>query len=177
MSHIRKFEKSDIENIYRIYEPFVTHSSVTFETEMPSLAEFSERLISIAAEFPFLVLEIENEVCGYAYACRHRERKAYRWAVETSIYLSEKARNKGLGSKIYTALLDDLVKRKFVTAYGIITLPNDSSVMLHKKVGFEQMAIHKHAGYKLGEWHDVLWVEKTLNTPSDSPEEPIFKPI
>lgn len=165
----------DIAAILAIYTPFVLHSPVTFETEVPSFQAFETRVRQIAVKFPYLVAEDNGEILGYAYAGTHRERVAYRWCVETSIYMAEAARGKGLGKRLYNTLLQELRKRNFTLAYGIITQPNEASVALHTACGFTPMALHRNAGFKQG-WHDVLWMENELNPCLQEPPEPFFGP-
>jgi phosphinothricin acetyltransferase len=164
-------------SVLEIYRPFVEGSAVSFEISMPSADELAERFEKIASKFPFLVLTENNNVLGYAYASAHRERAAYRWCVETTIYMAASARGKGLGKMLYSALLNKLTERNFTLAYGLITLPNAASIKIHESCGFSNMALHKNAGYKLGQWHDVLWMEKTLAPFLTLQPEPIFKPV
>src|SRR5688572_24224993 len=136
MSFIRPVQMADAARILEIYAPFISAGPVTFETSRPSLAEFEQRVQKISAKYPYLVWDENGLVLGYAYASLHRERAAYRWAVETSIYLAPEARGKGIGSRLYNALLDEVKACGFTIAYGIIAMPNDASVALHSKCGF-----------------------------------------
>ncbi|MBS3914104.1 MAG: N-acetyltransferase [Bacteroidetes bacterium] len=167
---------ADIPHMLEIYRPFVEKSAVSFELQLPSLAEFKERVFSIKSKYPFMILRRDEEVLGYAYASSHRERPAYRWAVETSIYLAASARGKGLGRKLYTQLLDELYARHFGHAFGIITMPNTGSEKLHTACGFTKLCVHEKAGYKMNQWHDVLWMRKSLDESSEIAAEPIRDP-
>lgn len=174
MPLIRSYQQGDHQAILEIYAPFVRHSAVTFETEVPTAGEFATRLAGISEKFPCYVLVEEQEILGYAYAAAHRERAAYRWCVETSIYMKETARGKGYGKVLYGCLLQELTQRGFVVAYALITSPNEGSVALHQSCGFQHLTLHRFAGFKQGGWHDVLWMEKLLAPASNPPQEPVF---
>ncbi len=172
--HIRAYRSSDAPGILAIYRPFVLEGAVTFEIEVPSLEAFTQRLDAIAARFPFLVAESEGQIAGYAYAATHRERIAYQWAVETSIYVSEPGH--GLGRRLYEPLLDQLSQRGFVWAYAVITLPNAASEQFHQALGYEPFALYQDAGQKQGQWCDVAWMRKRLNDSTPGMPEPRFLP-
>lgn len=174
MTLIRPLLPADVAYLLDIYRPFIENSAVSFEAEVPDLKNFTERLTGIANKFPFLVLEEMGQILGYAYAAQHRERAAYRWCVETSIYMHPNAKGKGLGKQLYSALLDQLILRKFTLAYALITQPNEASVAVHSSCGFTHLSMHKNAGFKLGKWHDVLWMEKELAPCETEPQEPLF---
>lgn len=172
---LRPYRPSDAESILAIYGPVVAKSTATFETEVPSLHDFSERLARIAGRFPFWVAEdYDGAVLGYAYGTTHRERVAYQWAVETSVYVDPRAHRQGVGRALYTALLPSLAERGFVWAYGVITLPNDSSVALHAACGYESFATYTAAGQKFGQWCDVHWMRYALNEARPGMSEPRF---
>lgn len=167
---------ADAAQILEIYAPFVRDTAVSFEEQVPGLSEFTERIRKIAARFPYLVLADEDGgIIGFAYAATHRERAAYRWAVESSIYMRPDSRGKNLAPNLYAALCDVLSKRNFSRAYAIITLPNEPSRKFHEKMGFIEFAVFENAGYKNAAWHDVLWMRKTL-APFECPSpEPLFE--
>jgi phosphinothricin acetyltransferase len=167
---------ADVPLMLEIYRPFVENSAVSFELELPTLQIFNERVLGIHSRYPFMVLKNNTSVLGYAYASTHRERPAYRWAVETSIYLAESARGQGLGKILYSHLMDELYTRNFGHAFGIITLPNIGSEKLHGSCGFSKLCIHEKAGFKLNRWHDVLWMRKSLNEAGEEAVEPIQSP-
>lgn len=176
MTEVRPVKETDISEILEIYVPFISNTAITFENTKPDFEEFKARVMGIFEQYPFYVIAGDKEVLGYAYASRHREREAYRWIVETSVYIKSGSHGKGLGKLLYSKLLEELTLRQFTLAYGIITLPNPGSVTLHEKCGFTEMVVHKNAGWKLNSWHDVLWMKKTLNKPGSPPAEPVFKP-
>ena len=111
-------------------------------------------------------------IAGYAYASRHHERAAYRWAANVGIYLHSDHRRRGIGRALYTALLSLLDAQNYYTAYAGITLPNDASVGLHRAMGFVPVGVYHGAGHKLGRWHDVMWMEKLLRPQHGEPDEP-----
>jgi phosphinothricin acetyltransferase len=173
---LRPFQPADSAQILAIYGPIIVHSSATFEVEVPSLHDFSERLARIAGRFPFWVAEDANgSVLGYAYATTHRERIAYQWAVETSVYVAPTAYRQGLGRELYGALLPSLLERGFVWAYGVITLPNDASVALHAACGYESFATYHAAGQKFGRWYDVQWARFALRPAEPGMAAPRFQ--
>lgn len=172
---LRPFRPADSAPILAIYGPIIADSSATFEVKVPSLNDFSELLARIAGRFPFWVAEDANgSILGYAYATTHRERIAYQWAVETSVYVAPTAHRQGLGRALYGALLRSLLDRGFVWAYGVITLPNDASVALHAACGYESFATYSAAGQKFGKWYDVHWMRFALNEARPGMKEPTF---
>jgi L-amino acid N-acyltransferase YncA len=176
MLSIDAFRPSDSLAILDIYAPFIQGSAATFEIEVPSLSSFEQRLQAIHAKFPLLVLRDGDAVLGYAYAYTHRERVGYRWAVETSVYLAPETRGKGYGFLLYKELLKELEKRHFTHAFALIAVPNNASVALHAKCGFQFLVVHEKAGWKLGKWHDVMWMRRSLATPATPATEPVFEP-
>ena len=172
---LRPYRPADCAQILAIYGPIIAHSSATFEVEVPTLDDFSERLARIAGRFPFWVAEdAQGSILGYAYATTHRERIAYQWAVETSVYVAPTAHRQGMGRELYSALLPSLAERGFVWAYGVITLPNDASIALHAYCGYESFATYSAAGQKFGEWCDVHWMRFALNQARPGMKEPTF---
>ena len=172
---LRPYRSTDASAVLAIYGPVVAESSATFELEVPNLDDFSKRLAGIAGRFPFWVAEsAEGALLGYAYGTTHRERVAYQWAVETSVYVATSAHRRGVARALYGALLPSLAERGFVWAYGVITLPNDASVALHAASGYESFATYAAAGQKFGRWHDVHWMRVRLNPPRDGMAEPVF---
>ena len=173
---LRPYRSTDAESILAIYGPVVAESSATFELEVPPLGDFKERLSRIAERFPFWVAENAcGELLGYAYGTTHRERVAYQWAVETSVYVAPHAHRQGVGRALYAALLPSLAERGFVWAYGVITLPNDASVALHAACGYESFATYTAAGQKFGRWCDVHWMRYALNEARPGMAEPSFR--
>ena len=167
---IRTANFSDASAIAAIYAHYVHRTAITFVAEAPTAADFVSRLSD--PRYPFLVAEKNDRVVGYAYASMFRTKAAYRWDVELSIYLAPGIEGEGIGSLLMEGILSAVEKQGYLNAYSCITLPNERSVNLHKKFGFEELGRFPHSGYKMGQWHDVIWMGKNLMTSDDEPEEP-----
>jgi phosphinothricin acetyltransferase len=152
-----------------IYAPFVLDSAVSFEELPPSAAEMADRMRELAPRYPWLIAERDGAVAGYAYAAQHRERAAYRWAADVTVYVDARSRRQGVGRALYGALLPMLAAQGFRAACAGITLPNDASVALHEGFGFELVGVHRAIGWKIGAWRDVGWWQVELAPPSDQP--------
>jgi len=157
-----------------VYAPFVETTAVTFEAEVPPVAEMAERIRTVIPRFPWLVAERDGAVVGYAYASTWRSRAAYRWAVETTVYLRDDARGQGLGRALYRPLLACLRLQGLRLALGGITLPNAASIALHEAFGFRAVSVYRACGHKLGAWHDVgMWELELAPRTDASPPEPL----
>jgi phosphinothricin acetyltransferase len=176
MVTIRSATAADADAVLAIYAPIVELTPISFELEVPTVEEMATRISETVLSFPWLVAETPKGIAGYAYARPFRPRAAYRWSVETSVYVAESARGAGIARRLYDALLDGLREQGFVTAFAGITLPNPASVRLHEGVGFVQIGIFPSAGYKLGRWHDVGWWHLRLREPAPDPDEPRPQP-
>lgn len=170
---LRPVREGDTARLLDIYAPYVTDTVITFEYEVPTLAEFGSRVRSISADYPYLVCEMDGVVVGYAYAHRQMERAAYQWNAELSVYLDQKARGYGLGTALYGALLELLAQMGVRNAYGCVTLPNDASRNLHEKLGFVLSGVWRHSGFKRGAWHDVGWFERSVGTAAGAVPTPL----
>lgn len=162
--------EKDAEAILKIYAPYIEKTAITFEYEVPSLSEFSERIAKIREKYPWIVYEEDGEILGYAYGGPEYTRAAYQWTVETSVYISENARGKGIGTALYEKILDILKKQNFCVCYVLINDDNEASVKLHEKFGFKQNGYRKNCGYKFEKWHSVVFFEKQLNEFSVPPK-------
>jgi L-amino acid N-acyltransferase YncA len=172
---LRAATPDDSAAIAGIYAPFVTGSAVSFETEPPDEAAMRTRMESGGGLYPWLVAEESGALLGYAYAARFRDRAAYRFTVETSVYLRPDASGRGLGRRLYEPLLAILEGQGFTQAIAAITLPNEASVRLHERLGFERAGTYRQVGWKFGAWHDVgLW-QKGLAAAGTPPAEPIAR--
>jgi L-amino acid N-acyltransferase YncA len=169
---VRLAEAGDAAAIAAIYAPFVTGTAVSFEVDAPDEAEMRARIASGAGLYPWLVDCGEaGEVVGFASAGAFRTRRAYRFSVETSVYVSPSAQRRGIGAALYTRLLALLEAQGFTQAIAAITLPNDSSVALHERFAFTQAGTYRDVGYKFGEWRSVgLW-QRPLAPLTTAPEE------
>jgi phosphinothricin acetyltransferase len=152
----------DAEAITAIYAPFVTDTAISFETEAPGAAEMRTRIAETNSVFPWLIAETEGQIAGYAYASTHASRAAYRWSANVSIYLDAAHRRQGLGKQLYSALFAVLRRQGYRNLYGGITLPNPASVALHRAMGMSEVGVYRNVGFKLGKWHDVLWLGLSL---------------
>ena len=173
MSMIRIATPGDAEPILKIYAPYIEHTSFTFETEVPTVDSFKERISSCLQNWPWLVCEIDGVIAGYAYGSKHRERVAYQWSVESSVYVHDDYQRMGVAGALYTALINILKLQGFRNLYAVINLPNDKSVSFHEKLGFEYFATYKNVGYKLGRWKNVGWWQLQLNEYSMEPAPPV----
>jgi phosphinothricin acetyltransferase len=162
---IRAATTEDAAACAAIYAPYVTDTTISFETEPPTQAEMADRIVAAERTHAWLVLEDlegDGRVVGYAYAGPWRSRAAYRWTCETSIYLEIGRRRTGSGRALYEALLARLAERGFRTAVAGMTLPNDASVALHQAMGFEPVGTFREVGRKHGRWYDVAWAQRSL---------------
>jgi L-amino acid N-acyltransferase YncA len=156
-----------------IYAPHVEEGVTSFEESAPDRAEMEDRIGSIAGGYAWLVAEEESRIAGFAYACRHRSRAAYRWSVDVSAYVAAGQRRRGHGRRLYEALFEELRERGFHVACAGITLPNEASVALHEGLGFEPVGVYREIGWKGGAWRDVGWWQLRLGpSPSGPPAEP-----
>ncbi len=133
----------------------------------------AERLADTLQTHPWLVCVHRGAVARYAYATRHRLRGAYRWSVDTSVYVDPAHHRTGVGRGLYTSLLATLVAQGYVTAFAGIALPNPASVALHESMGFAPIGVYRRVGYKLGRWHDVGWWQLVLRDEQTPPREPV----
>lgn len=161
---IRPPVATDIVTMLEIYTPIVLNTATSFEMEPPSPVAFEERVNKYAHGWAWLVAEENGKLLGYAYGSPHRERKAYQWSTETSVYVHESARGRGVGKKLYAALLTALQEKGYCNAYAGIAMPNDASVALHRSVGFVDIGRFPRVGYKFDAWHDVAWFHKELRS-------------
>jgi phosphinothricin acetyltransferase len=155
--------EDDAAALQSIYAPYCA-TPISFEHEAPTVAEMSRRMAKILPAYPWLVAEEGGAILGYAYAGPHRERAAYRWSVDVSVYIDRQQQRRGLGRSLYTLLFSLITCQGFVNAYAGITLPNPGSVGLHLAMGFTEVGIYRHVGYKCGAWHDVAWYQRLLQS-------------
>ena len=160
---LRDASADDAGAMAAIYNHFILNTSVSFEEQALTSADMAQRIADVqAAGFPWLVAEQDKAVLGYAYATKWRVRHAYRFSVESSVYLAPACAGKGMGTALYTALLDRLAAQGCHLVIGGIALPNAASVALHEKMGFEKVAHFGEVGYKFGRWLDVGYWQKKL---------------
>jgi L-amino acid N-acyltransferase YncA len=159
---VRIATEADAEAIAAIYQPYVRETAISFEEVPPTPAEIAHRLRSIRETHPYLVFVDGAGVLGYAYGSVHRAKPAYRWSVETTLYVARSAHRRGIGRALYTELLDLLTRQGFHSAFAGIVLPNQKSVGLHESMGFVYLGTFAEIGYKHGELHDLGWWRRTL---------------
>lgn len=172
MLKIRNASGRDAEACAAVYARYVTDTPVTFEAVPPTPAEMAERIAAAQRTHAWLVLEDEGRVVGYAYGGPYKDRAAYRWSCEVSVYLEWGRRRTGGGRALYTALFARLAERGFRTAVAGMTLPNEASAGLHRAMGFEPVGTYRNIGWKHGTWHDVAWVQRSIAEGQDPPIEP-----
>lgn len=168
----RDATEADAAGIHAIYAPVVRDTIISFETEEPTVAEIAARIRSTTATHPWLVAADGDLVAGYAYATKHRERAAYAWSVDVSVYIAASHRSRGVGKSLYHALFERLAALGYVNAFAGVALPNAASIALHTSVGFEPIGIYRHVGFKFGAWHDAAWFQRLLRPLPDSPPPP-----
>jgi L-amino acid N-acyltransferase YncA len=173
MDNVRLAHAGDAAAVAAIYAPSVTDTATSFELTPPSAGEMVERIARISPHAPWLVLVRDSEIAGFAYASRHRERAAYQWSVDTTVYVHPGQRRTGVGHGLYRVLLALLRVQGFYAAYAGITQPNPGSVALHEAVGFRRIGLESSVGYKLGSWHDVGWWQLDLRARTGSPATPL----
>lgn len=169
---IRLAGAADADDILSVYAPFI-ETPVTFEEEVPAQDSFRARIAGICGKFPCLVAEADDELVGYAYAHELRERVAFQWNAELSVYLAPRAQGRGLGRALYAALIELLRDMGVKAVYGVVTSPNPASEHLHESFGFELMGTQPHAGFTCGAWHDVNWYVRLIAPFEDAPEPPV----
>lgn len=169
---IRAAREEDAATIAAVYAPYVRDTAVSFEVEPPTADVIAQRIAATLPTHPWLVAEASaGSVVGYAYAGKHRERPAYRWCVDTTVYVAHEQRRGGVGRALYGALLRVLQAQGFRSAFAEIVLPNPGSVRLHEAMGFAPVGIHPDVGFKLGRWQDIgYWRFALANGDAPTPE-------
>ena len=156
-----------------VYAPYVTGTAISFEDEPPSVAEIRRRIAAAQQTHAWLVLEDDGELIGYAYAGPYKQRAAYAWSCEVSVYLARGRSRAGGGRALYEALFDRLVERGYRTAVAGMTLPNEASERFHRALGFEPVGTWRRIGWKHGRWRDVAWTQRPLVDDDDGPPGPL----
>ena len=172
---VRAAAPEDAEQLLEIYTPFVISedsslSNVSFELAAPDVEEFRQRIQDISKQFPYLVGEVNGQILGYVYCHPYRERLAYQWAVEVTIYLAPAGQGKGLGRLLYETMEKLLCLQGVTMAYSCITVGNDHSIKMHEALGYRLIGTFTHSGYKNGQWLDTVWLEKQLQPCPKQPD-------
>jgi phosphinothricin acetyltransferase len=169
---IRLATESDAAQVRDIYAPFCGDSPVSFEIEPPSVDEMRRRIAAVLPRFPWLVCERDGEILGYVYAHAFRDRLAYQWSSEVTVYIREGRRRGGLGRALYTSLFAILRLQGYYNLYAGVTLPNPASVGLHEAMGFRTVGVYFGCGYKCDAWHDVGFWQMELQPRAAKPAPP-----
>lgn len=179
--NIERVTVEDAEELLSIYAPYVQDTAITFEYEVPSLAEFQERIRSISAILPYIKAAEDGKILGYAYAGKYKSRKAYEWAVEATIYVRKDARRSGVGRLLYSTLEESLKQIGVLNMNAFVVIPNgedehltNDSYRFHKRMGFEEAGRFHNVGYKFGKWYDVASMEKMIGEHTAQQEEVRF---
>lgn len=169
MITIRDAKLEDAERILEIYAYYVLHTAITFEYDVPTLSEFQNRMTHTMEKYPYLVIEKDSVIQGYAYAGPLKERAAYNRSCELSVYLDREACKCGLGRKIYEALEKSLEEMGILNLYACIAYPiaedeylNKNSAEFHEHLGFSKVGEFHKCGYKFGNWYHMIWMEKMI---------------
>lgn len=174
---IRTATVEDAEAILAIYAPYVTDTAITFEYEVPGIEEFRERIRHTLKRYPYLVAEKDGAIIGYAYAGPFKERAAYDWAVETTIYVDQSKKKMGIGKKLYAALEQTLGQQNILNLNACIGYPEQedeyltkNSVEFHRHLGYRLVGEFYQCGYKFGRWYNMVWMEKQIGEHTDCPQ-------
>lgn len=162
MIQVRTVTLNDVQELLDIYSYYVLNTTITFEYDTPSINEFTQRIQKITQKYPYLVATLDDEIIGYAYATSYKERAAYDWSVETTVYVKETYQGIGVGKALYTHLEHALKEMNIVNMLACITYPNPKSIEFHTKFGFEQVGHFHKVGYKFNEWRDIVWMQKSI---------------
>ena len=165
---IRDATPDDASACASIYEPYVRDTAISFEADAPTREQMAERIAVAQRTHAWLVLD-DGDVRGYAYGSVFKPRAAYRFSCEVSVYVELGRRRTGAGRSLYEALFARLAERGYRTAVAGMTLPNDASVGLHRALGFELVGTYRRIGWKHGQWHDVMWMQRSLVDADSAP--------
>ncbi len=166
---IREAVPDDAEALLKIYAPYVRETAITFEYDVPTVSEFKNRITKTLKKYPYLVAVLDNEIVGYAYAGTFKDRAAYDYSVETTVYVDKNRKKSGIGKALYLALEKALAAKNIINLYACIAYPekNDNyltknSVEFHEHLGYTLVGRFHKCGYKFVNWYDMVWMEKLL---------------
>ena len=176
MLKVRAAQPEDAERLLKIYEYYVVNTAITFEYETPSLQEFEGRMEHTMKRYPYLVIEDGTGICGYAYAGVFKDRAAYDWSCEMTIYLDHNVQKRGYGRILYEALEKELEKMGILNLYACIGFPETEDEYLtknseefHRHLGYRTVGEFHKCGYKFGRWYNMIWMEKLIGDRCDNP--------
>lgn len=167
---IRPVTESDAPRLLEIFAPYIEHTAVSFEWAVPSVEAFQEKIRRITASYPWLAAVKDGRIIGYTYASSFKIQDAYCWSVETSIYLAPESQHQGIGRMLYEHLEEILRRQHVVNACACIAYPHPVSIAFHTAMGYQECGHFHKSGYKLGEWQDMVWMEKFLMEHPQNPE-------
>lgn len=166
---IRTATIEDAKGILSVYTPYILNTTITYEYDVPTVKEFKERIHNIMEFYPYLVCEVAGEIVGFAYASKHKERAAFKWGAEISIYIKEDYHGSGIAARLYDQIIDILYKQGVYKVYALIDSPNEKSEQFHLKRGFKEIGCLLHTAYKLDRWCDLKYYEKVLRECEGTP--------
>lgn len=178
---IRSVTEADAEALLEIYAPYVEHTAITFEYEIPSAEEFRERIRQTQKKYPYLAAEENGRIVGYAYAGMFHDRAAYDWAVETSIYVAEQKKRMGIGKQLHEALEEALKSQGILNMNACIAYPQGEeddyltkdSERFHARLGYRMVGRFHQCGYKFRRWYDMIWMEKLIGEHQEDQPAPV----
>jgi L-amino acid N-acyltransferase YncA len=155
---VRAATVEDAPSVLEIYRPYVDGSVVSFEYEVPAVEEIARRISVCQEKYPWLVALLNDEIVGYAYASDFRSREAYKWIPEVSVYVTPRAKGKGIAKQLYNELFEQLKALGMIAVFAGMTTPNPETERFHEKMGFKFSAKFEKIGFKNNAWHDVTFV-------------------
>lgn len=170
----RLAKETDAKEILAIYASYINIDNITFEYEVPNIIEFRQRIAKVITKYPYIVALYQGKIVGYTYASTFRDRIAYNWGLETSIYLTPEVKGQKLGKKLYTKLEQILKIQHITNLVASITYPNPQSIAFHEKMGYKKIAHFTKCGYKQGKWYDMIFMEKFLNKHENPAKDIIY---
>lgn len=166
---LRLATSEDAPQLQAIYAPYAKNTAVNFDFHIPTVQDFEKQIKTMRLKYPFLVCLVNDRIVGYEYGHPQTSWEANQWNAELSIYLMESVSHKGLGTHMYRALIDLLKIQNIKNVYACINASNSGSIKFHKRFDFDTIGIFHKNGYKLGEWHDVMWLEKQISLYENPP--------
>jgi len=177
MLDIRIAVPEDAAALLAVYAPYVRETAITFEYDVPSISEFQSRIVSTLERYPYFVAEMDGKPVGYAYASAFKQRRAYAWGAEISIYVDRAYHQRHIGSLLLNTLENAMTEQGICTAYACIAAPaepdpylTDDSIRFHSSQGYVTDGRFPACGFKFGRWYDMVWMEKKLQTPPVNPQ-------
>lgn len=178
---IRMANPADAQALLNIYAPYVINTAITFEYDVPSVEEFASRIAHSLEKYPYLIAEEGGNILGYAYASPFHDRPAYDWAVETSIYVDQNIKHRGIGRKLHNALESTLREQGILNMNACIAYPPEedehldkNSVEFHAHMGYRLVGEFYKCGYKFNRWYNMVWMEKLIGEHLSDQKPPKF---